>query len=46
MGLGPVVMGLAATAWGFSSMFIIDGVIAAAAILLYYFLHGRKVWRN
>jgi MFS family permease len=43
MGLGPLLMGLVVTAQGFSAMFIIDGGIIAASILLYYGLHGRLV---
>lgn len=43
MGLGPLVMGWLAARQGFAAMFMVDGVVVAAAILLYYGLHGRKV---
>jgi MFS family permease len=44
-GLGPLLMGLIATRQGFSVMYLGEAGIVAAAILLYYLLHGRRVGR-
>ncbi|MDR3309353.1 MAG: MFS transporter, partial [Tannerella sp.] len=42
MGLGPLLMGIVVTAQGYAAMFVIDGVIIAASVILYYFLHGKR----
>lgn len=41
MGLGPLIMGLVVTWKGYSCMYLVEAVIVALSILLYYVVHGR-----
>jgi MFS family permease len=44
-GLGPLLFGFAATARGFSFMYMTGAVVMAGTILLYYCVHGRNARR-
>ncbi|WP_409304818.1 MFS transporter [Peribacillus sp. SCS-155] len=42
LGFGPYVLGLIIPVTGYSSLYVIMGILALVSIVFYYFLHGRK----
>jgi predicted MFS family arabinose efflux permease len=45
-GLGSLLLGLIASAKGFSAMYLVEAVIVLLSIALYYVLHGRYARRG
>jgi len=45
-GIGPIVFGLVADAWGFSRMYFVEVGIVAAGLAVYLALHGVRVSRG
>lgn len=43
LGFGPSVIGFVQPFLGYQNLFIVMAVIALIGIVLYYFIHGRKV---
>jgi predicted MFS family arabinose efflux permease len=42
LGFGPYILGLIIPLTGYSTLYVILGVVVLATIVLYYFLHGKK----
>ncbi|PLT29696.1 MFS transporter [Peribacillus deserti] len=42
LGFGPYVLGFIIPVTGYSTLYIIMGVLSLASIVLYYFMHGKK----
>jgi MFS family permease len=42
LGFGPYILGFIIPLTGFSSLYVILGIVALATSILYYFLHGKK----
>ncbi|MEH7505377.1 MFS transporter [Neobacillus drentensis] len=42
LGFGPYLLGFIIPLTGYSSLYVILGVVVLATIVLYYFLHGKK----
>ncbi|MFC5587704.1 MFS transporter [Sporosarcina soli] len=41
-GFGPYLLGFLVSATGYSTMYVVLGIVVLATAVLYYFLHGRK----
>jgi predicted MFS family arabinose efflux permease len=45
LGLGPLYLGIIVDHGGYPAMYLTETCIIAASLILYYFIHGRKVKR-
>ncbi len=44
-GIGPMILGVILTAYGFRDMYLICAIIAAVSLVLYWFIHGFRASR-